>query len=307
MTEARSTVQPIRHDLQTAGPRIAYFEWGEEGQQQVLLVHATGFHARCWDQVVHALGPGYHVYAVDMRGHGRSERVEPYVWRTFGADVGELVEHLGLRGAIGVGHSMGGHCLVQVAARYPDAFSRLLLLDPVIFEPDAYASDRYRGFDGPDDHPVSRRRNDWSGWEEMCERLRGRGGFAVWDPRVLEDYCRYGVLPRRDGRYELACPPRVEASVYLGNTSTDVYEVIPQVRVPVTVLRARAREPGERGLMDFGSSPTWPELAAQFPDGTDVYLPDHTHFIPMEDPDLVAAYIAGEERAGSGSASGSPE
>ena len=44
--------------------------------------------------------------------------------------------------------------------------------------------------------------------------------------------------------------------------------------------------------MDFSTSPTWPEVAAQFPDGTDIYLPDYTHFIPMQNPELVAGYIA---------------
>ena len=43
--------------------------------------------------------------------------------------------------------------------------------------------------------------------------------------------------------------------------------------------------------MDFTASPTWPELARQFPHGQDVYLPELTHFIPMQDPGLVADFI----------------
>jgi hypothetical protein len=43
--------------------------------------------------------------------------------------------------------------------------------------------------------------------------------------------------------------------------------------------------------MDFAASPTWPKLAAQFARGRDVYLPELTHFIPMQAPDLVARYI----------------
>ncbi|MGD8418304.1 MAG: alpha/beta hydrolase [Pseudomonadales bacterium] len=286
------TAEPREHQFQTSGPRLTYFEWGQSGEPEVLLLHATGFHARCWDQVVRALGPGYHVYAVDMRGHGRSERTPPYVWDTFAQDVSELVEHLELSGAVGVGHSMGGHCLVQVAARHPDAFSRLVLVDPVIFEPDAYTHDRYRGFEGPEDHPVARRRNDWRDWREMYERFKDRGSFAVWDDAVLQDYCRYGVLPRPEGGYELACPPIVEASIYLGNTSTDVYQEIPRVQIPVVVLRAPGREPGDHDKMDFSKSPTWAHVASQFANGTDVYLPGYTHFIPMQDPALVARYIA---------------
>jgi pimeloyl-ACP methyl ester carboxylesterase len=46
--------------------------------------------------------------------------------------------------------------------------------------------------------------------------------------------------------------------------------------------------------MDFSKSPTWPGLAAALPRGRDVFLPDHTHFIPMEDPALVARFIIDE-------------
>jgi pimeloyl-ACP methyl ester carboxylesterase len=220
--------------------------------------------------------------------------MEPYVWDSFARDIAELVEELALEAAIGVGHSMGGHCLVQVAASHPSAFNRLLLVDPVIFEPDAYTHDRYRGFAGPEDHPVSKRKNDWENWQEMYERFKNRGSFALWDDRVLVDYCRYGVLPTGDGRFELACPPLVESSIYLGNTSTDIYQKIPHVHVPVTVLRARGRDPDEHAIMDFSLSPTWAAVAEQFEQGTDVYLPELSHFMPMQDPGLVARYIAAE-------------
>jgi hypothetical protein len=46
--------------------------------------------------------------------------------------------------------------------------------------------------------------------------------------------------------------------------------------------------------MDFASSPTWHGVAAAFPDGRDVYLPELTHFIPMQDPELTARFIVDE-------------
>ncbi len=286
--------EPIEHQLQTNGINLTYFEWGDPTGETVLLIHATGFHARCWDQVVAELGEGYHVYAVDMRGHGRSDKTPPYVWASFAGDVSGLIEHLELTDAIGVGHSMGGHCLVQVAATHPGAFKRLLLVDPVIFDPEAYSHDRYKGFDSAEDHPVSKRKDDWQNWQEMYERFKNRGSFALWDDAVLQDYCRYGITRKADDRYQLACPPLVEASVYLGNTGTNVYGEIDKVRIPVLVLRAKTRDPDEHQIMDFSLSPTWPEVANRFPQGEDVYLPEFTHFIPMQDPAFIASFIRGE-------------
>ncbi len=124
---------------------------------------------------------------------------------------------------------------------------------------------------------------------------RSKGTFGLWDPQVFEDYCRYGVLPvvdesGADDGVRLACPALVEASVYLGSSETDVHQLIPNIRIPVTVLRAPPREPGSVEL-DFSKSPTVPDLASRFVQAQDVLLAELTHFIPMQAPKLVADYI----------------
>jgi pimeloyl-ACP methyl ester carboxylesterase len=284
---------PVAHEYQAAGARIAYVEWGAPADPVILLIHATGFHARCWDEVVRALPPGYRVIAVDTRGHGRSQKTGPITsWADPARDLAELIEHLGLTDAIGAGHSMGGHCLVQIAATHPRAFKRLVLIDPVIMAPELYR--------GPSmwppgtEHPVARRRNTWASWDEMFDAFKDRNPYSLWRPQVLEDYCRYGLMPAPGGGFELACPPAIEASVYMASLGTDIYDAVRAIEVPVTILRAKERPPGPRERMDFSDSPTWPQLAAQFKHGRDVYLPHLTHFIPMQEPELAARYIAQE-------------
>jgi hypothetical protein len=49
--------------------------------------------------------------------------------------------------------------------------------------------------------------------------------------------------------------------------------------------------------MDFSSSPTWPGLVHEFPNALEVYLPGHTHFIPMQDSALVARYVCDADAA----------
>jgi lipase len=108
----------------------------------VVLCHATGFHGRCWDEIIARLG-GRHAIALDFRGHGRSGKPDPpYHWRRFGEDLAKLTEHLQIQGAVAVGHSMGGHSAVLAAAINPRAFSSLLLLDPVILPEGAYTGVR---------------------------------------------------------------------------------------------------------------------------------------------------------------------
>ena len=81
----------------------------------------------------------------------------------------------------------------------------------------------------------------------------------------------------------------------MGNTATDVHAQLARVDMPVLVLRGEHRE-REEGVMDFSNSPTWPGLAAALPRGHDVYLPQYTHFIPMEDPDLIVEAVRHPER-----------
>ena len=133
--------EPQLHFTQAPGIRLAHFEWHADRRGQgptVWLVHATGFHARVWDQAVRHLPADRHVVAIEQRCHGRSDPVPFDNWRHFGQDQAAQIDALGLQGALGVGHSMGAHALVQAASLRPGAFRRLILIDPVMSSPDAY-------------------------------------------------------------------------------------------------------------------------------------------------------------------------
>ncbi len=274
---------PVESQLSVNGVQIALWEWPGVGPP-VFFCHATGFHARIWDQVIAHL-PDRRCLAFDARGHGRSSKpAGPYAWRSFGVDVAALAESLQLSAAIGVGHSMGGHSVTLGAALKPTAFSAMLLFDPVI-----RAEDQYIGPWKKTDF-VAKRRNQWASSQEMFDRFENRPPFDSWDRQVLRDYCEYGLTLDGD-RYVLACPPAIEASIYDGSTAVEsnIYPEIATIQIPVHVVRAGLYRP-RAGFM--GSSPTTPDLAASFTRGTDTCLSEYSHFIPMESPDLAAKLIA---------------
>ncbi len=270
--------------LVALGPvKLMVYEWPGEGPA-VLLAHANSFHARCWDQVVAHL-PGRRCIALDLRGHGRSDRPEPpYHWRAFAEDLVGLGRSLGLEGAIGVGHSVGGYATALAAAIAPDLFSALLLIDPVIMARELYGR-------APSGEPfVVRRRNEWDSPAAMLERFRHRPPFSRWRPEVLADYCRHALRPAPDGAgYVLACPPAIEGAVYAAALEADIFGELASIQAPVLVLRGHPY--AQNAIEDLSASPTVPDLAAHFPRGRDVHLLNHSHFIPMEAPALVAGYI----------------
>jgi pimeloyl-ACP methyl ester carboxylesterase len=59
----------------------------------------------------------------------------------------------------------------------------------------------------------------------------------------------------------------------------------------VRVLRARPRDPSDPAA-SFSGSPAAEDLASWFPRGEDVFLPEYSHFIPMEAPGLIARHVA---------------
>ena len=271
--------------------KICCFRWGNPNGRALLLVHATGFHARCWDQVIANLPSEWNIVSVDMRGHGRSDKQGPYKWSQFGSDLNEVISKLDIKKAIGVGHSMGGYCVTEVAYLSPEVVSDLVLVDPVIRPPEAYDSDAGELLGSVEDHPIARRRGQFESWVEMYDRYKQRSPYNLWRRQVFEDYCRHGVVPAREGSgFELACPGPVEASIYMGNNGSSIHEFIPNISQNTKILRAPPRKT-DNSEVDFTASPTWPDLVKSFPNAEELYLDHLTHFIPMQEPEFVAKII----------------
>ena len=281
---------PTEHRIKLRDSELCYFEWDGARDSTILLLHATGFHARCWDQTVNALPESSRVFAVDLRGHGRSSKEGPFGWFDIGEDVVNFVDALDLYDIVVAGHSMGGHCALYASGNRVERFRALVLIDPVVLAPEQYAEHAATmAAMGTDEHPIARRRNRWESPSVMYESFRERHPFSLWQPSILRDYCEFGLLPNT-GEYVLACPPKIEAQIYMGTGQRDLNSLLSSVTHPAVVMRAKQRT-GPRQTMDFASSPTWPGLADALPNARDVYLPDLSHFIPMQRPDLVAAEI----------------
>ena len=282
---------PQLHQLSSNGIQLACHAWRaaqRSGSPTLLMVHATGFHGRVWDPVIRRL-PDRHVLAPDMRGHGRSEAAPFASWETFGRDLAGLASAMDLRGAIGVGHSMGAHALVQAAAFEPERFSRLLLVDPVVQAPSSY---HLPPVPAGTLHPAAGRKRYFDSPQSMFERFAERSPYALFDREALQQYCQHGLRPAASGKgWELACAPEFEASIYpQARGNAGVFASIRALQIPVWVVRARPQDPSILPWDPLGS-PTWPALAAEFRQGRDLVFPEQTHFLPMQDPALMARLI----------------
>jgi pimeloyl-ACP methyl ester carboxylesterase len=122
--------------IQTPHVPVRYFEGGQ-GLDLVYLHGAGGVTAE--DPFLNALAAKHHVYAPLIPGYGDSEEApEIRDMLDFTLHTWDVVEALGLKDPILVGHSMGGMIAAEMAAVAPNDVSRLVLIAPAGLWDDAH-------------------------------------------------------------------------------------------------------------------------------------------------------------------------
>ena len=125
--------EPVSHFFYSHRLKLQFWDWGTDGKPALILVHGGLDHARNWDWVARSLRESFHVYALDLRGHGNS------VW-ALGA-LYSIAEHVldlsGLADIIRgfpvtiVGHSLGAAVSLVYAGVYPDRVKKVVAIEGV--------------------------------------------------------------------------------------------------------------------------------------------------------------------------------
>lgn len=283
-----------RFQIDVDDGRLAGLRFGAPGAAPLLFAHANGFCASAYRRMLEAIGDRFDVFAIDLRGHGRTEiNVDPKQIRSFepyAADVGKAIDGMNAKFGVGgqwrlAGHSLGAVAATLCASRRP-GIDALRLIEPVATPA---AVSRFAAT--PFWPPISRRmplvraalgrRALWPDRDAARQAYARKAFFATWADGVLDDYLIDGLRPAHDG-VRLACAPALEAANFAAQAH-DFWTAARQIG-----SRGRAL-----GVADASSTLVLGAAQRLRRIGWRVTLAaTGTHLLPFERPDAAAAFLA---------------
>lgn len=103
----------------------------ELGENNTPIVILHGVFGSCdnWLTVSKGLAETNKVYLLDARNHGQSPHSDEFNYSVMAEDLYEFIQQENLVNPIIIGHSMGGKTVMKFAVKYPDAFSKMVVVD----------------------------------------------------------------------------------------------------------------------------------------------------------------------------------
>ena len=119
--------------------RMAYMDVAPVGPpngRTALLLHGKNFFGAYWEGPIRVLAAaGFRVIVPDQIGFGRSSKADiHYTFELLAGNTKRLLDELGVKQAVVVGHSMGGMLAARFALMYPQVVTQLVLENPIGLE-----------------------------------------------------------------------------------------------------------------------------------------------------------------------------
>lgn len=252
-----------------------------------VLVHGLASNARTWEAVAERLAAaGHPVTAVDLRGHGRSDKPdEGYDLATLGDDVLRVLDVLGHERPAVVGQSMGGNVALDLGRRAGDRLAGVGGVDGGVIE----LSRRFPDWDECVEALAPPR---WDGTRATEVEARLRRSFPSWtDWGVEATMANFAVGADGTVRPHLAFDRhlRLLRSLWEHHPS----EILGEVDVPV--LLVVAADPGEGGP---GARTDAQRAAAVLGRARVHHVQDADHDVHVQQPALVTDLLVEALRDG---------
>ena len=295
--------------IQTSQGKFHYYSLGES-DKFVFFCHGHSMSAGTYLPFLRKItNQDFKVVAPDLRGHGFStkDKIQHIKnWDIFIKDIeafltaiakppmfnqqSKVTSHKSFIRPpfIGMGHSIGGFFVYAAAALYPNLFSGIILLDPIILPQKMVLGNflaRITGLAGKFRLPrmARNKKSQFASKQEALTHYSGKVMFKTWLPEFVEAYVETAITQdSNEDTVSLCCHPEFEAMIY-ESLPLNIWRFAGQINVPVLIVRG--------GTSDMFVPKAERRLSKIIKDCRFITLEGLSHFMMMEDPDRVIAAI----------------
>jgi pimeloyl-ACP methyl ester carboxylesterase len=236
------------------GIKMHYAEQGEAGGIPVVLLHGITDSWFSWSRVLPQLDKKYRVYALDLRGHGDTDKPQTgYAMKDFAADVIAFMDAMNIKRATVVGHSMGSFVALQTTLDAPERVEKLLIMGTATTARNGVTLDLFKEFANLKD--------------PMDEKYVRDFQVATSSKTVPEDFIDTSV------KQSMKVPARVWKLALEGVIAEDYQPRLNKIKIPTLIvwgdkeniflrpeqdiLKAKIANSTLKTYPDAGHSPQW--------------------------------------------------
>ena len=214
------------------GIQIQVAVWEGKGRP-VLCIHGLTANSRFWDCLASALSPRHKIIAMDLRGRGLSDKPPTgYSIDHHCKDVLALMDDLGLKKPVLMGHSLGAFISLVFATQHAERVDRLILVDGGGKLTEKQMAKVFAGIKPS----LDRLGQVFPSFKDYVSQMKEAPFLQPWNS-FMETYFRYEVEEVEGGLRSRVHPKHIEEEAQnLGKVdSTQFYT---SVTSPTLILRA---------------------------------------------------------------------